>query len=102
MQEWANYRLDCAAPYCSMESDAELDLYQSSTEEEDKKEEVVVVKENAKYKPFDKSLLDVSPFRMEGMKYFPYKSSENTIPIKLLKVQKLDFVVTQAPKIAQQ
>ena len=85
-----------------MESDAELDMYQTSTEEEDKEEEVVVVKENAKYKPFDKSLLDVSPFRMEGMKYFPYKSSENTIPIKLLKVQKLDFVVTQAPKIAQQ
>ena len=35
MIEWANYKLDCNAPYCSMESDAELDIFQSSTDEEE-------------------------------------------------------------------
>ena len=102
MQEWANYKLDCEAPYNSMESDADLDLYQSSTEEEEVVEEVVIEKENQKYKPFDKKILDISPFRLEGLKYFPYKSSENTIPTKLLKIQKLSFIIEQAPKIAAQ
>ena len=101
MKEWANYKPDVDAPYNSMESDADLEIYESPTESEE--EEVVEVKpdEVSKYKPFNKKLLDVSPFRMEGMRYFPYRSREGEIPLKLLKVQKLDFVINQAPKIVE-
>ena len=59
-------------------------------------------KEVLKYKPFNKKLLDVSPFRMEGMRYFPYRSREGEIPLKLLKVPKLEFIIDQAPKIVEE
>ena len=41
---------------------------------------------------FDLGLLDVSPFRMESMKFYPYKSKEGEIPLKLLKVPNFEFL----------
>ena len=36
---------------------------------------------------------------MEAMKYFPYKSREGEIPLKLLKVPKLNFLIEAGLKI---
>ena len=36
------------------------------------------------------------------MKFFPYKTREGEIPMKLLKVPKLDFVIEMRVKIAAQ
>lgn len=55
-----------------------------------------------KEKNFDVRILDNSPFRLESVKYYPFRSREGEIPLKLLKVRKLSYLLDSAPKILQQ
>ena len=50
---------------------------------------------------FDKKLLEASPFRMEAMKYYPYKMREGEIPFKLLKVPKPEWLIKVGPLIVE-
>ena len=44
-------------------------------------------------KMFDVNLLKTNPFRLDSLKYFPYKvGKEGEVPWKLLRIPKLDFV----------
>ena len=52
-----------------------------------------------KDKQFDISLLDTSPYRLESMIYFPYRSREGDMPVKLLKNTRLSFLLECSEKI---
>ena len=62
----------------------------------------MIKEEVQKFKPFDKKVLNVSPFRMESMRYYPYRAREGEVPMKLLKVPQFQFVIDAAPKIAEE
>ena len=99
MLEYANQRPEIDAPYNSMESDDDFIIEESPSSEEIEEQtehtEVKVKKE----KKFDKKLLDTSPYRMESIKFYPYRFREGDIPSKLLKVNKLDFLFEAGSKI---
>ena len=44
-------------------------------------------------------VLLTTPFRLESMKYFPYRSREGEVPYKLLQVPKLKYIFDCLPKI---
>ncbi len=79
--EWADYKQELDAPYCSMESEEEFPLYDSAESDEldvfpyipkaklDQNPEL-------KKKQFDISLLSTMPFRIESMKYYPGQSRD--------------------------
>ena len=101
MKEWAKYRPQINAPYNSMEEADDLEIIESedSEEVEEKKNSVVVdVKEDLD--AMNPKLIEHSPFRMESMKYYPYKSREGEVPLKLLKVPKLDWLIDNSKLIA--
>ena len=87
MLQYANERPELDAPYNSMDSDDNFNIYDSSSDEDfrDAQDNPLkgVTADDPKW--FDVRILDISPFRMEAMKYFPYKSREGDIPLKLLK-----------------
>ena len=93
--EWTTTRQDIDAPYNTMYSDDDK-LYHSSDDDEEveKTHAVVKVKDTGAEFKFDLRLLDVSPFRMEAMKLYPYKFREGETPIKLLKLQSWSYVDT--------
>ena len=60
------------------------------------------VKDGSETFTFDLKLLDVLPFRLESMKFYPYKSREGDIPMNLLKVKELEFIIKQSELIREQ
>ena len=81
-----------------MESADEFQLYRS----EDDEEEDTVVKINSKAKQDDMSqkdkqlnlqLLDPSPFRIESIRNYPHRFREGEIPLRLMKVPKIEFLI---------
>ena len=92
-REGAKYRQEIDAPLNSMSSGDEPDLYATDTEDEKKK---ALTKEDMDdpelaRKAFDKSLLNTQPFRIESLRFFPYRQREGSLPLRLLKVPDLDF-----------
>lgn len=47
-------------------------------------------------------LIQTSPYRLESMKYFPYRTQPGDVPYKLFKVPKLSYLFEAAPAIAEQ
>ena len=96
MQEWANWRPLLDVPYNSMQSADELAILESedSEEAEERPGSAGAIQDDDEVK-LDAKMLEHCPFRMESMKYYPYKSREGEIPLKLLKVAQLDWL----PKI---
>ena len=75
-------------PYNTMHSDDNFKLYHSSDDSAVEEDPLVQVDVASGDTPltFDMNLLKVLPFRLEAMKYFPFKSREGETPVKLLKV----------------
>ena len=88
MHLWANTEQELDAPYNSMDSKDDYQLYRSDSGDEDPfaPESPLKGKTAKDSKWFDERILDVSPFRMESMKYFPFRTREGEMPIKLLKI----------------
>jgi len=85
VEAWADYKPGNGAPDNSMES--EDDYFIEESEESDDPNAVPyltkkLVKEDPtlKEKQFDMRILLTSAFRLESMKYFPYRSREGEIP----------------------
>ena len=99
MLEWADVKQELDVPYNSIYTEDEYVVYESPSDDE--VQEIVVVKktEVQKFKPFDLKVLDVTPFRMESMRYYPYRTKEGDIPLKLLKMPTCSFVIECAPRI---
>ena len=81
----------------------EFDLYATDTDQEEKilRQEDMESPETAR-KNFDKNLLNTQPFRLESLKYFPYRQKEGELPLRLLKVPKLDFILKSQGVLAEQ
>ena len=104
VEAWADYKPANGAPYNSLES--EDDYFIEESEESDDPNAVPyitkkLVKEDPtiKEKQFDMRVLLTSAFRLESMKYFPYRSREGEIPKKLLQYPKLDYIFDCMTKI---
>ena len=41
------------------------------------------------------------PYRTESMAYYPYRTREGNMPVKLLKIPKLQFLFESGDKIAE-
>ena len=105
MLEWANWRPDTNAPYNSMVSADEFHVIESEDSDEAELklgEGKYAVDEEDDDRQFDLSILNPSPFRMESMKYYPYKSREGEVPLRLLKVPKLDWLLKTGQLIANE
>ena len=89
--EWANYRQEIDAPYCSMYSEEEFPLYDSNESDEIQTypyipKDKLAANPELKKKQFDIRLLSSSPWRVESMKYYPYRSNDGDFPLKLLRI----------------
>lgn len=89
--EWANYRQELDAPYCSMHSEEEFPIYDSNESDEIQTypyipKEKLAANPDLKKKQFDVRLLESSPWRIESMRYYPYRSRDGDFPLKLLKI----------------
>ena len=95
MLEWAGWRPAIDVPYNSIDSDDNFLLYHSSDDEIEVDETKIemIDPEDGEAFSFDLKKLDVSPFRMESMRFYPYKSREGEIPLKLLKIQEFEFIL---------
>ena len=51
---------------------------------------------------FPMQWLETSGFRLESMRYFPYRNREGEIPSKILKGGKISHVFVYEPKIKAQ
>lgn len=77
-----------------MESEEEFPLYDSEESETVNKWPYIPsskLEENPelKKKQFDARLLDTMPWRIESMRYYPNRSNEGGLPVKLLKVPRI-------------
>ena len=99
-------RPDIDAPYNSIDSaENDHDIFDDeATEESDALSEDSPMKNKTVADPdwFDQKILVHSPWRLASMKFFPYKSREGEVPMKLLKVPKLEFVFEMRAKLAAQ
>jgi hypothetical protein len=107
VEEWADYKPDTKAPYNSMESDENFFLYESQSSEDPNSVPYITAKAvkadpTLKEKQFDIRILEISPYRMESMKFFPHRTHEGEVPYKLLHVGKLSYLFEAAPKILEQ
>ena len=104
IQFHANYKPEINAPNNSVDSGDNFDLYQTSTDDEEFFAPESPLKGMNESDPnwFDEKLLDVSPFRMDKMKYFPYRAREGDIPLKILNKESIEYLVGQAPIILAQ
>ena len=105
VKEWAKYKQEVDAPYNTLSSGAEPDLFATDTESEGEKKLTKEEMEDPELarKAFDVNLLKTNPFRPDSLKYFPYKvGKEGEIPWKLLRVPKLDFVAKSQELLKEQ
>lgn len=98
VEEMAIERPSQAAPYNSLESDEEFTLAESVSSEDPNSVPYITAQKlredpKLKEKNFDVRILENSPFRLEAVKYFPFRSREGEIPLKLLKVRKMSFLL---------
>ena len=89
VEAWANYKPAIGAPYNSMESEEDFNIYESEDSEDPNAVPYITKKKveqdpSLKDKQFDMRILQTSAFRLESMKFFPYRSREGDIPNKLL------------------
>ena len=90
-ESWADYKPAQNCPYNSLES--EDDYFIEESEESDDPNAVPYITKakvtedpSLKDKQFDMRILQTSAFRLESMKYYPYRQREGDIPNKLLAV----------------
>ena len=88
----------------SMESEEEFHIEESQSSE-DENAVPYITKEKLKVDPelekkkFNMQLIETSAYRLESMRYFPYRTREGDIPNKLLKNPKLQFIFQVLPQI---
>jgi hypothetical protein len=75
-------------------SDASADEIDFVVSEEEKviNEKGEVVKEAIEFVDFDKTLITNSIFDMGNLLVFPHKARDGDVPLRLLKIQKPDYV----------
>jgi len=80
----------------------------SSTEYDDdgnpKKKNVKIVQAvgAAPEKKFDKSLIECQGWKLDPLTVFPHKAREGEVPLKLLKIPKVDYMMKVSESIAKQ
>ena len=89
-----------------MESEDDFPLYESQDSDDPNAvpyltKAKIAQDPDLKEKQFDIRILEVSGFRLESMKFFPYRTREGEIPKKLLKVPKVDYIFECSPLIAK-
>ena len=95
------------APNNSMESEEEFHIEESQSSE-DENAVPYITKDKLKANPelekkkFDMRLLEYTGYRLESMRYFPYRTREGEIPKKLLQVPRLDFIFDSQLRLFQQ
>ena len=89
---WANYRQEIDAPYNSMESDEDLDLFATDTSEEENKPVVKVEKKEGEKKKLDLTKIQASAWNMKTFKPYPHRAREGEVPLKLLHGYKIEVV----------
>lgn len=76
-----------------MESENEYPIFDSEDSEEQAEKVPKPTKyqkkndENFKERQFDKSLIELTNFKMENMRYFPHRTREGEVPFKLGKLK---------------
>lgn len=107
VNDWANYLPRLDAPYNSMESEEEFPI--DDSEESDDKNKIPYIpkaklEENPELlnKQFDDTILKTMPWRIESMRYFPYSGADNTFPVKLLKIPRLQTLFEAHDEIEKQ
>jgi len=90
-----------------MESDENFFLYESQESDDPNSVPYITAKKvkadpTLKEKQFDIRILEISPYRMESMKFFPHRTHEGEVPYKLLNVGKMHYLLEAAPKILEQ
>ena len=111
LEEWADYRQEVDAPYNSNESEDEFHIYQSQDDDEELATASVTSPTSAKHKLtdplakekiFNKQMVEPSPFRIESVKTYPFKFREGEVPLRLLKVPKIEFPIDSQLILAEQ
>ena len=98
VHQWAEYQLETGAPCNSAESEDDYNLYQTDESEEAEALEGGAKKakkgdQKDKDTGFNLQLLDPSPFALDSVRTFPHKFREGDIPLRLLKVPKIEFII---------
>ena len=104
VEEWAEYMTDTKVPYNSLEDEEDFFLYESQESDDPNSVPYITQKKikedpTLKEKQFDIRILETSPYRLESMKFFPYRYREGEIPLKLLEIPKVSSIIEAAPRI---
>ncbi len=98
---------DTKAPYNSLEDEEDFFLYESQESDDPNSVPYITQKKikedpTLKEKQFDIRILETSAYRLESMKFFPYRHREGEIPYKILQVPKVSSIIEAAPRILAQ
>lgn len=90
-----------------MESDEDFNVYESDDSEDPNAvpyitKKAVDLDPTLTEKQFDMRILATSAFRLESMKFFPYRTREGEMPTKLLAIPKMHYIFECLPKIEAQ
>ena len=105
---WSRYRQEVDAPFNSMESENEYPIYESNDSDDEIDRVPKPTKyqkkndENFKEKQFDKSLIEMTNFRMENMRQFPHRVREGEVPFKLGKLKHAAGFIEAQERLANQ
>ena len=108
VKQWGQYQPDQGCPFNSLESEDDLQILES--EDSDDADIAPYIKAGLKNDPslkdkmFPMQWLETSGFRLEAMRYFPYRNREGELPNKILNDPKANFrhVFECEPKIKAQ